>query len=425
MKKNTKPGATIGRLYIVCTEVPPNIVGGLGRYLERLTGQGAFQELECHVLGINYPKRGPKQENLGQVRLYRLAKLAIIPVFKAGPHRALELLNYGLTMFRYLVYNLQAFLKILRLDWGRQDSLISIHDWMGCLAGILCRALLKKAVVYHVHSNEISLNTWQSSGLGARGVRWLERTQSSLAHQVVVPSSQMKKQLAAVNWDSRKITVITHGVEDPELRRLQETGPAGRREIVARIRQAYGGAEKLLVFAGRFSDHKGAKTLLKAVKLLGKRPIKLLLIGNECHNSNQNQEISQLIAQLGLGGTVVPFFRFLPACELYEHFLAADACVFPSIYEPFGFVCVEAMALGRPVVLGSGFSPEVAGAGQDVSLQCQADTPEELAALLLRVLDDTAAAEAMGRRAQDYVAERFSWRHTAETTLATYQKALS
>lgn len=32
---------------------------------------------------------------------------------------------------------------------------------------------------------------------------------------------------------------------------------------------------------------------------------------------------------------------------------AADVCVFSSVYEPFGIVCLEAMAMEKPVVVGA------------------------------------------------------------------------
>jgi glycosyltransferase involved in cell wall biosynthesis len=35
------------------------------------------------------------------------------------------------------------------------------------------------------------------------------------------------------------------------------------------------------------------------------------------------------------------------------HYAASDVCIFPSVYEPFGIVSLEAMAMEKPVVVGA------------------------------------------------------------------------
>lgn len=51
------------------------------------------------------------------------------------------------------------------------------------------------------------------------------------------------------------------------------------------------------------------------------------------------------------------------------HYAASDVCIFPSVYEPFGIVSLEAMAMEKPVVVGArgvvGFREQVLSSGPD------------------------------------------------------------
>ena len=51
---------------------------------------------------------------------------------------------------------------------------------------------------------------------------------------------------------------------------------------------------------------------------------------------------------------VVKFrFEFVPEEERIAHYAACDLSVFPSLYEPFGIVALEAMSMEKPVVVGA------------------------------------------------------------------------
>ena len=46
-------------------------------------------------------------------------------------------------------------------------------------------------------------------------------------------------------------------------------------------------------------------------------------------------------------------FDFVPESERILHYAASDLCIFPSTYEPFGIVSLEAMAMEKPVIVGA------------------------------------------------------------------------
>lgn len=99
----------------------------------------------------------------------------------------------------------------------------------------------------------------------------------------------------------------------------------------------------------------------------------------------------------------------------YAH---ADVLAYPSLYEGFGLPVLEAMTLGCPVVTANTSSlPEVAG---DAALLVDPLSVDDLAAALARVIQDQTLRQSLVEQGH-LQAEQFSWRRTAQATLAAYQ----
>jgi glycosyltransferase involved in cell wall biosynthesis len=108
----------------------------------------------------------------------------------------------------------------------------------------------------------------------------------------------------------------------------------------------------------------------------------------------------------------------LPDDEVVAFLNQCEAFVFPSLYEGFGLPPLEAMACGAPVIT-SGLSslPEVVG---DAALVVDPLSESGIAAAMARVLSDPGLARGL-REAGLAQAAKFSWRRTAELTLAVYR----
>jgi glycosyltransferase involved in cell wall biosynthesis len=108
--------------------------------------------------------------------------------------------------------------------------------------------------------------------------------------------------------------------------------------------------------------------------------------------------------------------------QLYSH---AAVFVCPSVYEPFGLINLEAMACETPVVASAvGGILEVVE--EDVTgYLVPPGRPDDLATALRRVLDDPAAAQAMGRAGRQRVEARFAWARVAARTEQVYAEAIA
>lgn len=100
--------------------------------------------------------------------------------------------------------------------------------------------------------------------------------------------------------------------------------------------------DKTLVLAayGRFCSQKGFDILLKALKMLQHIPIRLYL-GGEGLQENELKQLARGLENTKFVGRVDDLPSFL---------LRADVVVIPSRWEPWGNVCLEAKAAGKPVI---------------------------------------------------------------------------
>jgi alpha-1,3-rhamnosyl/mannosyltransferase len=142
-------------------------------------------------------------------------------------------------------------------------------------------------------------------------------------------------------------------------------------------------------------------------------PRRLVIAG---HWDARYPQARDLVTNLGLQEHV-RFLHDVAEADLPGLYAGAELFVFPSLYEGFGLPLLEAMACGAPVLCCNTSSvPEVVG---DAALPARPDV-DSLAAALTRLLEDAALREALSAAGRQQ-ARQFSWRKTAEATLAVYE----
>jgi len=163
----------------------------------------------------------------------------------------------------------------------------------------------------------------------------------------------------------------------------------------------------LLLALGRLHAKKAFDILLKALVAV---PKAWLWIAGE---GEIRAELEKLAVDLDVAGRV----RFLGWRYDREALLAtADLCVFPSRYEPFGTVTIEAWAAGTPLVAAASAGPAAVIRDGEDALLVPVDDVEALAVAINRVLDGPALAEnliAAGRR-------RYEAEYTEDACAARY-----
>ena len=110
--------------------------------------------------------------------------------------------------------------------------------------------------------------------------------------------------------------------------------------------------------------------------------------------------------------------------QLIEHYYEGDVFVLPSSIcnDSFGIPVVEAMAAGSPVVASrSGGVVEIVK-DRETGFIVEKNDPQQLAYSLLKLLEDDALRESMGRAGRKRAMDNYTWDKVAKTMLMRYQK---
>ena len=239
----------------------------------------------------------------------------------------------------------------------------------------------------------------------------MARAVYSRAARIIVASPAMAEHAAALRPYKDRISVIPYGTEP----HAWEATPAVRQRA-REIRESFGGAP-LVLFTGRFVRYKGCDVLLRALTDVDAAAV-------FAGDGPLRQELTTLCADLGLSQRV-RFPGEVSADERLALYHAADVFVLPSVTraEAFGFVQVEAMACGTPVI-STNLPSGVPWVNQDGATGIVVE-PGNVAALreaLTALLSDPPARERMGAAARQRVREEFTQAEMGQRAAALFEE---
>ncbi|MEI2825133.1 MAG: glycosyltransferase [Dermatophilaceae bacterium] len=130
------------------------------------------------------------------------------------------------------------------------------------------------------------------------------------------------------------------------------------------------------------------------------------------------QEMKSLAASLGLQGDRAKFLGLVTGDEKVSLYQAADVLLIPTSQENFGFVFVESLAAGTPLVTTKGVDtwPELEASGGATII---GRDPAEWASTVERLVKDRAALRESGRRGREWALANLDvgarrWRNSCE-----------
>jgi glycosyltransferase involved in cell wall biosynthesis len=199
-----------------------------------------------------------------------------------------------------------------------------------------------------------------------------------------------------IEWagvDERRVVVVGNGVSE-----AFTPGPVDRTSLPER---------PYFLHVGRRASHKNVGRLLAAYAASrAGAHVDLVFTGHA------DESTLGAARRLGIPDSCLRFSGNVNDAALANLYRGATALVFPSLYEGFGIPIVEAMACGTPVITAKATAtPEVAGEGN--ALLVDPEREDELAAAIVRVLEDQALRERLAARGLERARE-FTWSNVAK-----------
>jgi glycosyltransferase involved in cell wall biosynthesis len=389
---------------MISWEFPPHVVGGIGRHVTEL----------APVLGGLVEEDGPVYIDI------------LTPDYAGG--KAVESVTPYVTVYRVemppvdvrdlynsVIANNQAFVQVA-LELGRQYTygLIHIHDWLTGMAGIVLKHRWKRPLLATIHATERGRHQGNLPSNTSRYINEMEWKICFEAWRVIVCSLYMRQELADFfQTPFDKLDVIGNGIE------VHQRLAPGPTELTAlRHRYAVNG-EKLLFFVGRVTHEKGLQVLVRAMpRILADHPQTRLLVAGKNGNT-----LWPLAYELNVEKSI-EFLGYISDHERDCIYQVVDAAIFPSLYEPFGLVALEAMSLGCNVIVSDvgGLSEVVRH--QENGLTVFPNDPQSIVWAVNALFADPEAAMARRRRALDETLSIYRWEQVAIQTAHLYQTIL-
>ena len=182
-----------------------------------------------------------------------------------------------------------------------------------------------------------------------------------------------------------------------------------------------------VTFVGRLEMRKGVLDLARAVpQVVDQYPgASFRFIGRALNHPKTGESLRAVMErEVHPHRESVEFTGPVPYEQIPEYLENTDVCAFPSLYESFGYVCLEAMTAARGVVGSSaGGMSEILDGGTYGRVVDPGD-PANLAEAILDLLEHPAERKRLGRAARERVQREYSFEAVAPQQEACYNAAI-
>ncbi|MFL0195236.1 glycosyltransferase family 4 protein [Clostridium sp. WILCCON 0269] len=386
------------KVLMISWEYPPKTIGGLSNHVYYLSHSLCERGNEVHVITCE-EGTAPIDENDKGVFVHRVTPYAIdtqdftkwvMQLNFAMVERAVRLIN----------------------ESGEFD-LIHVHDWLTAFCAKTLKWSFRIPLVCTIHATEYGRN----GGINTVTQRYISATEWMLTYEswkVIACSNYMKNQINKIfSAPEEKIWVISNGV-NVEKFEFEFDWLSFRRKYAM-------DNEKIIFCVGRHVFEKGIHLLIEAAPSIINRynDSKFIIAGT----GPMTEELKDKVRYSGLESKFL-FTGYMDEMEKDKLYRVANAAVFPSLYEPFGIVALEAMAAGCPVVVSdTGGLSEIVEHGKN-GLKCINGNANSIADNVVGLLYDEEFSKYISDNGKDTVKDEFTWNKIADLTLRMYHQVL-
>ena len=396
------------KVLMLSWEYTPHIVGGMGAHVVDLVPELVADGVEVHLVvprlgGGEFTEPLPMPDGSPATngsRVYRVDPSGLQGDFFTNTwHDNIQVESFCSQLIRH--------------EGG--FDLIHDHDWLSGFAAIALKHNFHLPLLTTIHATEMGRNKGQLYGEMQRSIHMAEWWLTYESWRVIACSQYMAWEVQTYfGAPAEKITEIPNAVHTVRFDRLRGMDLSAFRAGYARPDQP------IVYYVGRMVPQKGVQIIVDAAPYVVREwpGVKFVLAGGGSHYIN---ELSAKARELGVRDNIL--FTGRVSDEVRDRlFMVADAAVFPSIYEPFGIVALEAMAAGTPVVVS-----DVGGLSEVVDLhetgiKVYPDDPQSLAWGILHTLKNPEWSRLRAQNAYRVVRDEYNWSLIADKTLDTYNR---
>ena len=384
-------------------EYPPHITTGLAKHVVELVSQLSQKKLHdgpvlVDVLTPRFADAPAVEQVSPTLTIYRID----IPS------------NDGYSLTSTIPSNALLTEQIDDLVQRRHYDLVHIQGWRFATIGIGIKHQYGLPLIATFHLLE-RMRHQQSPPDEIIQIENLERDIANEAAQFIVCSQFMRQELRThLGISNENIQVIANGVKV----NTGEECPPEKQNI---LRQQHAPQEqKLLLFVGSTILEKGLSVLIRAMPhILTDHPGTRLLVAGK-----QSDQLLPFAYELHVDDAI-DFLGYVNDRRRDCLYQTVDAMIIPSLYEPFGMVALEAMALGCNVI-----ASKIGGLGEVVKnmengLTIHPNDPQSIAEAVNRLFADPAAAQQRRARALDEIHTFYRWDRIAGQTVEAYSGLIS
>jgi glycosyltransferase involved in cell wall biosynthesis len=313
--------------------------------------------------------------------------------------------------------------QVFQIAHGLYYPLIHTNYWLSAWVGLELQKTQGIQLLHTYHSlGSVKYQSLHNRPAIANTRLRVEREILEKANCVIATSPQEEQALRSRLSSFGQIIVIPCGTDTRNFRLMSKKD--------ARIQLKLDPQEKIILYVGRFDPRKGIETLVRACKLLkgrGVKNLKLVIVGGnspQMPDAAERERIEAISCEIGLKGEIL-FAGRIGHDVLPLYYTAADVCVIPSHYEPFGLVAIEAMACGIPVVASNVGGLKFTIIPEETGLLVPPQDTVAFARGIYTILFDKLWAEKMGKHASENVNQRFTWAGVAIQLSELYRRMLA
>ncbi len=403
------------RILMLSWEYPPHVVGGLGVHVGALVPALVRAGVDVHVVtprwaggaereplvaaGMPGDRRGQSNDGQGSGVLRVIPPVTTMGNFFADAQQTnLHLEEQAHALFQ---------------DNSGFD-VVHAHDWLVAFAATALKRIHKVPLVATIHATERGRARGRLGGETPQAINGAEWWLTYEAWRVITASRYMADEVERFfQVPADKVDIVPNGVDTQPFDALEGVD-------LREFRSRWASPDQQIVFSvGRMVSEKGAHLIVEAApNILAEIPQARFVIAG---TGGTVDSLRQRVRELGVAHAV-NVAGFISDEDRNRLLKVADAAVFPSLYEPFGIVALEAMAARCPVVAAS-----VGGLAEVVQHDKTGITvyPDDVGSLawgIRQTLRDPAAAARRVEAAYKMVKVEYSWDHIAAQTIRVYER---